>query len=118
MSDEDEDSGPEVALGDAEAVAGAPVTRIASRLQWGMARSEVSRREGETEIRTPDGPRPLGEVLDEVDVPYFETRQEFIGAVRDVTGRGPIPTGEGTTNSHETEHTDNEENDTAGEETV
>lgn len=92
MSEEaDEESGPAVSLGDTATVEGAPIARIASRLQWGMAKSEVADREGGHEIRTPNGPRPLAEILEDVEVPYFETRQEFIAAVEDAIGRGPVP---------------------------
>jgi hypothetical protein len=45
-------------------------------------------------IRTPDGPRKLADVLDEVDETYFQRRQEFEEAVRDVVGTGPVPTAE------------------------
>jgi len=95
MADDDsEDEGPAVELGAGEPVEGAPLARVASRLTWGMKKSEIDRREGDTTIRTPDGPRELGGVLDDVDVPYFERRQAFTGAVREVIGTGPIPTAE------------------------
>lgn len=94
MSDDDDEEAPSVELGDAEAVDGAPLARVASRLHWGMAKSEIVRREGETTVRTPNGPTPLSAVLDDVDVPYFESRREFVTAVRDQTGIGPIPTSE------------------------
>jgi len=90
--DEEEDEGPAVELGEGEPVEGAPLARVASRLTWGEKRSEIVAREGETTIRTPDGPQELGDVLDEVDVPYFGTRQEFTEAVREVIGTGPVPT--------------------------
>lgn len=95
MSDNDEDEeeeGPLVELGEGESVEGAPVARIASRLHWPLQRSEIQRKEGESVIRTPDGPRTLGTVLDDVDTTYFERRQEFVDAVREVVGTGPIPT--------------------------
>jgi hypothetical protein len=92
--EEDEDEGPAVALGEGDPVEGAPLARVASRLHWGMKRSELERREGDATIRTPDGPRELADVLTEVDVPYFESRQEFVGAVREVIGTGPVPTAE------------------------
>ncbi|MFB6218416.1 MAG: DUF5789 family protein [Halobacteriaceae archaeon] len=91
----DEDSGPAVELGDAGAVEGAPIARVASRLTWGIERSEVERREGETVVRTPDGPRELAAVLDEVDVSYFDTRQTFEEAIVEAVGRGPVPTDSG-----------------------
>lgn len=93
-ADETEEESPAVELGDGPAVEGAPLARIASRLTWGIEKSVIERREGDRVIRTPDGPRELGDVLDEVDVPYFERRQEFVGAVRDVVGEGPVPTAE------------------------
>lgn len=88
---EDED-GPAVELGEGEPVEGAPIARVASRLTWGVKRSDVVEREGDTAIRTPDGPRELADVLAEADVPYFATRQEFVDTVRDVVGTGPVPT--------------------------
>lgn len=90
--DSEEAEGPAVELGDGEPVEGAPLARVSARLMWGIERSEIRRREGETTIRTPDGPRELGEVLDAVDLTYFEHRREFESAVRDVIGTGPIPT--------------------------
>lgn len=91
--DNDEESEePAVRLGEGEPVEGAPLARVASRLTWGIEKSEVRRREGDTTIRTGDGPRALGDVLDEVDETYFDSRQSFEGAVREVVGYGPIPT--------------------------
>ncbi|WP_136715820.1 DUF5789 family protein [Halorientalis salina] len=99
MADDEEPEGEEaeeeehpVELGDGEPVEGAPLARVSARLMWGVEKSEVRRREGETVIRTPEGPRKLGDVLDDVDVPYFEKRQEFENAVEDAIGTGPIPT--------------------------
>ena len=83
---------PAVELGDAGAVDGAPLARVASRLTWPIERSEVARKEGETVIRTPEGPRELAAVLEDVDTTYFATRQEFVSAVREVIGVGPVPT--------------------------
>lgn len=103
MSDDEAAEGPAVELGEASPVPGAPLQRVAARLHWGMARSEVRRREGDTEVRTPDGPRRLGAVLDEVEVPYFESRREFVGAVRDVIGHGPVPTTETTATDGDTD---------------
>lgn len=88
----EEDAEPAVALGDAEPVAGAPLARVSSRLTWGIERSEVRRREGDTVVRTGDGPRELGDVLDEVEETYFDSRQSFEGAVREIIGYGPVPT--------------------------
>lgn len=99
MADEDEDANgeqeedePVVELGEGEAVDGVPLARVASRLTWGMEKSALDRRAGDTEIRTPDGPRRLSDVLEAVDVSYFERRQEFETSVRDVIGTGPVPT--------------------------
>lgn len=93
-NDEEEEEGPLVELGEGESVEGAPVVRIASRLHWPMQRSEIQRKEGESVIRTPDGPRTLATVLEDVDITYFERRQEFVDAVREAVGPGPIPTDE------------------------
>jgi hypothetical protein len=92
--DEEEDEGPAVELGEGGPVEGAPLARVASRLTWGTKKSDIVDREGETTIRTPDGPQELGDVLEDVDVPYFETRQEFTDEVREVIGTGPVPTAE------------------------
>ena len=94
MSDDDEDAEdePAVELGEGESVEGAPVARVASRLHYAVEKSEVLRREGDTVIRTPDGPRDLAEVLEESDEVYFDTRQSFLEAVREVVGTGPVPT--------------------------
>ncbi|PSQ08493.1 hypothetical protein BRC95_03315 [Halobacteriales archaeon QS_5_68_33] len=90
--DEEEDEGPAVELGNGEPVEGAPLARVASRLTWGKEKSYIVDREGDAVIRTPDGPRELADVLNEVDVPYFESRQEFTDEVRAVVGTGPVPT--------------------------
>jgi hypothetical protein len=90
--DSKDDSGPAVELGDGESVEGAPLARVASRLTWGIEHSEIERREGDTLVRTPDGPRELTDILDEVEESYFETRQAFERAVAAAVGRGPVPT--------------------------
>lgn len=90
--DEEAEEGPAVELGEGPAVEGAPVARVASRLTWPQERSEIVRKEGESEIRTPDGPRTLSDVLEETDVTYFATRKAFYEAVRGVVGTGPVPT--------------------------
>ncbi|PSP33296.1 hypothetical protein BRC64_04095 [Halobacteriales archaeon QH_10_67_22] len=94
MADDEEDEGPVVELGDCDPVKGAPLARVASRLTWGEKHSVIVDREGDTTVRTPDGPRELADVMDDVDVPYFESRQEFTDAVREVVGTGPVPTAE------------------------
>ena len=91
MSD-DEESTPTVQLGDGRAVEGAPVARIASRLTWPQTKSDIIEKFGETEIRTPDGPEPLADVLESVDITYFDRRQTFINAVFETVGREPVAT--------------------------
>lgn len=93
MSDDEEsEEAPAVELGDGPDVTGAPLARVTARLTWGIEHSTVVDREGETTIRTPDGPRELADVLDAVDVPYFADRHEFEEAVRSEIGTGPVPT--------------------------
>lgn len=96
MADEDSDDEeePDVALGEGEPVEGAPLARVSARLMYGIEKSTVVEREGETTVRTPDGPQDLADVLEDVDVPYFATRQEFEHAVQEAVGTGPVPTGE------------------------
>jgi hypothetical protein len=94
MADDEEESPPAVELGEAPTVEGAPVERIASRLTWPQERSRVRAKEGDATVRSPDGPRELAAVLDEVDVSYFDARRTFVEAVRDVVGRGPVETAE------------------------
>lgn len=92
MSDEEDDGEPAVELGERTPVEGAPLSRVTSRLTWPVEKSELDRREGDSVVRTPDGPRELSALLAEIDETYFERRQEFESHVRDVTGAGPIPT--------------------------
>ena len=94
MADEDSDDEdePAVTLGEGEPVEGAPLARVSARLMYGIEKSTVIEREGETTVRTPDGPRELADVLEDVDIPYFATRQEFEQAVQDAVGTGPVPT--------------------------
>jgi hypothetical protein len=96
MSDEDEETEeePAVELGEGADVEGAPLARVTHRLHYGIEHSEVVRREGDTVIRTPDGPRELGDVLAESDETYFDTRNALESAVESVVGTGPVPTGE------------------------
>lgn len=109
-----------VTLGTGARVKGAPLARVSARLTWGVEKSAVERREGDTVIRTPDGPRELGHVLGAVDQPYFATQQEFEDAVRSVIGTGPIPTaGEESTNEEATAKTDTDDESVAeGDETT
>lgn len=90
MSDDEEE--PDVELGERTAVEGAPLARVSSRLTWPKEKSEVDRLEGESVVRTPDGPQELSEILLEVEETYFERHQEFEAHVRDVIGTGPVPT--------------------------
>ena len=93
MSDDDsEDEAPAVELGDGPDVEGAPLSRVTARLTWGIEHSTVVDREGETTIRTPDGPQTLADVLEDVDETYFSDRHEFEEAVRGVIDTGPVPT--------------------------
>lgn len=96
MADDADDAKdePAVELGEGEAVEGAPLARVASRLTWPQQASAVRKKEGDATIRTPDGPQSVDSVLDEVDETYFDTRQTFLSAVRSVTGTGPVATAE------------------------
>ncbi|MFB6069774.1 MAG: DUF5789 family protein [Halanaeroarchaeum sp.] len=94
MADDTDEEGPAVELGEGEPVEGAPLARVSARLTWAIQKSEVDRKEGETVIRTPEGPRELSDVLAEVDETYFDTKRAFEDAVREVIGSGPVPTGE------------------------
>lgn len=87
-----EEEEPAVELGDGEDVEGAPLARVAARLTWPQERSRIVEKEGEATIRTPGGARTLGDVLEETDTTYFDTRQSFVEAVEDVVGRGPVET--------------------------
>ncbi|ELY44929.1 MULTISPECIES: DUF5789 family protein [Natronorubrum] len=91
MSDEDDEE-PAVTLGDQTPIEGAPLARVTSRLTWPKEKSEVDRLEGDSVIRTPDGPQSLSSILEAVDETYFQRHQEFETHVRDVIGTGPIPT--------------------------
>ncbi|GAA0520266.1 hypothetical protein SAMN04488066_12714 [Halorubrum aquaticum] len=88
----EEDAEPAVELGDGPDVAGEPVARVASRLTWPATRSDVRAQEGDATVRTPDGPTSLDAVLEESEVPLFESRGEFREAVEDVVGSGPVAT--------------------------
>lgn len=99
MADTDDEDGeeaePAVELGEGPPVEGAPIARVAARLTWPQELSTVRAKEGDAVVRTPDGPRDLDGVLDEVDVTYFDSRQTFVGAVRGVVGNGPVRTADG-----------------------
>lgn len=96
MADEEDSEEPAVVLGEKTPVEGAPLARISARLMWGIEKSAIVEREGETPIRTPSGPRELGDIMAEVDSTYFATRQEFEEAVQAVIGDGPVPAAEAT----------------------
>ncbi|PSQ19559.1 hypothetical protein BRD00_01450 [Halobacteriales archaeon QS_8_69_26] len=96
MADNDEeDEEPAVELGEGEPVEGAPLERVASRLTWPIQTSRVEELEGDSVIRTPDGPVELAAALEDVGDTYFDRRQSFEAAVRDAVGRGPVPTADG-----------------------
>jgi len=90
--DNEEEAEPAVELGEGESVEGAPLARVASRLHWPVQKSEILRKEEGATVRTPEGPRELADLLEQVDETYFQSRQEFLEVVRDVTGTGPVPT--------------------------
>ncbi len=92
MSDEDSDAEPAVELGAGPDVEGAPLSRVTARLTWGIKHSTVVDREGDTIVRTPDGPMQLAAILEEIEATYFPDRHTFEAAVRDVIGTGPVPT--------------------------
>jgi len=95
MGDTDGDeaeSQPAVELGEGPTVLGEPVARVASRLTWPAARSDVRAQEGDTVVRSPDGPRELNAVLADSTVPLFESRSDFLAEVKDRVGRGPVAT--------------------------
>jgi hypothetical protein len=94
MADDEEDAGPVVELSEGTAVEGAPLERATARLYYGIEKSEVERREGDTVIRTPDAPRELGDVLAEIDETYFAARRDLEAAVESVVGTGPVTTDE------------------------
>ncbi|MFC4356825.1 DUF5789 family protein [Halobium salinum] len=97
MSDDDaeeEEEAPAVELGDREPVEGQPVARVASRLTWPQEASRVLEKEGDSTVRTPDGPQTLDQVLDAVDETYFDSRQTFVHEVHAVIGDGPVQTEE------------------------
>jgi hypothetical protein len=90
--EEEEDGGPVVELGEREPIEGQPLARVASRLTWPKEKSRLVEKEGDSVIRTPDGPQTLADVLESVDVTYFDGRQSFVSAVTDAVGRAPVRT--------------------------
>ena len=91
---EDEGNEHPIELGEHTPVEGAPLARVSSRLHWPIQASEVDRREGETVLRTPDGPVKLEDLLSTIEVTYYESRQEFERHVRESMGTGPVRTAE------------------------
>ncbi|WP_327051686.1 DUF5789 family protein [Halomicrococcus gelatinilyticus] len=97
MADDNEEADePVVELDEAEPVDGAPLARVSSRLHWPLQKSEVDRKEGESTIRTPDGPQELSSLLEQVDETYFQSEQEFTDEIRSLVGPGPVPTADGS----------------------
>jgi hypothetical protein len=93
MADEDEEADEQsVELGEGASVEGQPLARVASRLTWPHEKSRVIEKEGDSVVRTPDGPQSLVDVLDGVDVTYFDSRQSFERAVTDAVGDAPVRT--------------------------
>ena len=95
MADEEdgeEDAEPVVELGDREPVEGAPLARVASRLTWPQEASRIVDKEGDSVIRTPDGPETLSDALEAADETYFDSRQTFVEEVRAAVGTGPVRT--------------------------
>jgi hypothetical protein len=92
MADDEEESEPIVELGGSEPVEGVPLARVSSRQTWGMEKSRLIEREADTEIRTPEGPQRLGDVLDAIETVYFARRQDFEDEITNVIGTGPVPT--------------------------
>jgi hypothetical protein len=92
MADEAEDEEPIVELGEGESVKGAPIRQVTARLYFGIEHSEVIRREGETQVRTPSGPRSLSDVLSEVETTYFETRRDLEHTIETTIDTGVVPT--------------------------
>ncbi|NHN42292.1 hypothetical protein G9C85_11735 [Halorubellus sp. JP-L1] len=90
--DEEAEEEPAVELGTGASVEGAPIARVASRLKYPQQRSRILELEGDSEVRTPDGPQSLESLLEDVDTTYFDTRQTFVEAVRNAAGHGPVAT--------------------------
>lgn len=112
MTDDEESEEPAVTLGTQQAVEGAPLARVSARLMWGIEKSTVREREGETVIRTPDGPQQLEDLLAAVDSQYFATRQEFEDALGEVIGEGAVPVEADDTEENEAESDEAEADDT------
>lgn len=94
MAEDEADEAPTVELGTGATVEGAPIARVAARLHYGIPLSDVEDREGETTVRTPDGPCTVAALLADVDETYFGRREDLERALREAAGTGPIPTEE------------------------
>lgn len=93
MADEDDsEEEPAVELGEHTPVEGAPLARVSSRLTWPIERSTITRREGDTAVRTPRGPTELSTLLEGVDITYFQSRDEFESQLRPIVGSEPVET--------------------------
>jgi hypothetical protein len=88
--DDEEEAEPAVELGERAPVEGAPLARVTSRLSWPIKLSTIQRREGDTVVRTTRGPKDLSTLLEGVDTTYFESRDEFVSALRPIVGTGPV----------------------------
>lgn len=91
---DDEGDEPAVELGTDEPVPGAPLSRVAARQTWPKEKSEIVDRDGSIEVRSADGPIPLGDLLEDVDDTYFASRRHFVEAVRDRLPDGPVGSGD------------------------
>lgn len=119
MADDEESEEPAVVLGDGVDVEGVPLAQVSARFMWGIEKSAIEAREGDTVIRTPDGPQELQTLLSDLEKSYFATRQEFEDALGEVIGHGPVPTPEGESSEEseegeapeETEETEEGEED-------
>jgi len=90
--DEEAEEEPAVELGSGASVEGAPIARVASRLKYPQQRRRILELEGDSEVRTPEGPQSIESLLEDVDTTYFDTRQTFVEAVRNAAGHGPVAT--------------------------
>ena len=90
MSDDADETQPEVPLGADEPVEGVPVARVAARLHYPLPRSLLLERAGETEVRTPAGPTTVRSIIEETDVQVFPTAAALITTVREIVGEAPV----------------------------
>lgn len=92
MADEESEDEPAVELGPEASIEGAPIARVASRLSWPARKSDIEEQEGDSTIRTPEGPKELQTMLDSIETTYFDRRQTFIDELSEVTATGAVPT--------------------------